>query len=75
LAVEFRATMSLVFFDRDAMPTVFAHAMRDVAVRTVNIREDSVVETARLVAAEDLDVLVYLAVPTNKLAFLLAHAR
>jgi hypothetical protein len=75
LSIHYSLTMSFVFFDRGTMPTVFAGAMRDIATVTVNINEESVSEAAKIIAAQDLDVLIYLALPTNKLCFALAHTR
>lgn len=75
LAKQYPMTMSFIFFDRDHLPTVFAHSMRDIAVNTVNINERSVVDTVAIIAAQDLDILIHLALPTDKFGFLLGHTR
>ncbi len=64
-----------VFFDRTGLHTVFAETMRGIAVQTVLLDQNDVSTSMQRVAEAAVDVLLYLALPTEKFSYLLAHAR
>ena len=71
-SVEFQ----LVFFDRPGLHTIFAETMRNIAVETIVLEETiDVLQTAQLISNAKVDILLYLALPSEKLTVFLAHLR
>ncbi len=68
-------SLQLIFFDRFGLNTVFAEAVRAVAWRVVAIDQTDVVSSVTRLIRQQLDVLAFMALPTEKFAFFLAHHR
>jgi hypothetical protein len=67
--------IQIVFFDRPGLRTVFAEAMRSVAVRVVLLDVTNLETSRERVAAQQVDILLYLALPTEKFSYMMAHSR
>lgn len=65
----------IVFFDRPGLHTAFAATMRDIAVKTIMLKTHDLSASRDLIADAAVDVLLYLALPTEKFSYLLAHSR
>lgn len=69
-------TFELVFFVRPSSRTVFSAKMREVAKEVIILDPDKGVDAARhLIAEQDLDILLYIALPTEKFTTLLSMSR
>lgn len=65
----------LVFFDRPGLITVFGYEMRLLASEIVFLLVDDFSKTAELIANTHLDIIIYLALPSDKQTYLLSGAR
>jgi hypothetical protein len=72
---NFSFRFELVFFDRPNLDTVFALAMRKIAVKTLVFDVNDVEHARGAIRDEDLDVLLYMALPTEKFSVFLAQSR
>jgi hypothetical protein len=66
-----------VFFAREGSRTVFTATVFNLSERTYNLDHDqgSLEYNRAMLAAERLDVLLYIALPTEKLTWFLSHGR
>ena len=67
-------SIELVTFDWPNSPLVFTARMGDIG-RIVDLQENDIELSTSLITQEDVDVLVYLALPTDKLTFMLSLTR
>lgn len=67
--------IEIVFFDRPDLATVFGESMRRIAVQTVMLNPNNVLESAQSIVSASVDILLYLALSTERLSFLLGHFR
>jgi hypothetical protein len=65
----------IVFFDRPDLYTAFGDSMRAISKQTITLDPSNVSECASRIAAAKVDVLLYLALSTERLTFLLGHYR
>lgn len=69
-------TMHITYFARHGpSPTIFEQLVREVVSNVVFIDPFNVELSQLIIAQEQIDVLLYLALPTEKYTFLLAHSR
>ncbi len=67
--------IDIVFIDRKGLNTVFALEMRNIAIRTIIINEDDIDLSMKSILDLNLDVLLYLALPTEKFSALISLTR
>jgi hypothetical protein len=72
---DIKFEFEFVYFDRDSPSTATAEEMRRVASRIVYIDHNDLNVTRHTIAAERIDILLYLALPTEKFTVLLSQAR
>lgn len=65
----------LIFFDRQGLNTVFAEEMRFLAAEIHLIDNNNLVRSQSVIMNAKVDILLYLAIPTEKITYFLAHAR
>lgn len=68
-------TFDIVFFDRPDLYTAFGDSMRAISKQSITLNPSNVSECASLIAAAKVDVLLYLALSTERLTFLLGQFR
>ena len=77
LGTEHSESFEFVFFIRKGSNTVFSYVTASMS-STVLVLDDSpgrLAETREMVAAQALDVLLYIALPTEKFTSFLSHSR
>lgn len=67
--------IDIIFIDRPGLNTVFALEMRNIAVKTVVIKEEDIDWSIQKILDLNLDVLLYLALPTEKFSALTSLTR
>jgi hypothetical protein len=72
---SFCTTLEIVFFDRPRLKTDFATVLRRRANEVVMLIENDIAASARAVLEASVDVLLYIALPTEKFTVLLSQYR
>lgn len=67
--------IELIFFDRPGLITVFADWMREASVSSPLLNQDDLYYSRQQIVQAEVDILLYLALPTDKLSYFLAHHR
>jgi hypothetical protein len=75
LILQFGEEVDLIFFDRPGLNTVFADRMRTIAKESYPIPQQDVFASQTLIAQVYVDILLYMAIPTDKITYMLAHSR
>lgn len=68
-------SLDLVFFDRPHLRSEFSEVMRRRSAEVIMLREHDVPASARAIVSAHLDVLLYIALPTEKYTVLLSQFR
>jgi len=69
------AAIDLVYFDRADSTTAISEFMKTISRETRLIDSQNLDSSREVIATAKVDILLYLALPTEKYTFLLAHAR
>jgi hypothetical protein len=81
LGREFIDYFTIIFFDRfPSLPTSFGYAMREIANLSLGggiftLVPDQIAASATIIQQATIDILLYMALPTDKLTYMLAHQR
>lgn len=67
--------IDIIFFDRTNLNTQFAAVMRDIATEVIEVDQFNCNASARLIREANVDILLYIALPTEKFTVLLSHMR
>lgn len=68
-------TIDVIYFDRTTSNTGLSLFIRDVADEALYLDPFDLVASKSVIASANIDVLLYLALPTEKFTFLLAQSR
>lgn len=65
----------LFFYRDDSANTIFEKEMRELSYQSIKINQNDLIESRNIIANSMLDILIYLALPTEKFTFLLSQSR
>lgn len=67
--------IEFVFFDRPTLNTIFAEQMRSLSAEVAMLDTTNLESSRGIIAAAQLDILLYIGLPTEKFGWLLAQSR
>ena len=67
--------IEVFFFDLPESNTVFAGLMHTFSKESFTLNTDNIHSSVELIASKNLDILMYIALPTEKFTYYLAHVR
>ena len=67
--------LDLYFFTRNGMDTVFASALKNVSIETYVLDESDIKFSTGIISDVQLDILLYIALPTERFTVTMAHYR
>jgi hypothetical protein len=71
----FYPTIHVIFFDRSDLNTLFSSWMKEVAKEVIMISSENLYSSQQQILSSSIDILLYLALPTDKMTYFLAHQR
>lgn len=75
LFLIYRDKYDLIFFEHEDLITFFADEMRSIALEIYTLNTLNVSYSQELISQANIDVLIYIALPTNKFTYFLSFAR